>query len=94
MTAKLLYAQINDMDMVSRPVGRLEADATRGKSQASMAAGCGTGDVWERIVMGLGNEGLGFMEQIGELKQRICLCLLTINNSRMFVVQEITNDRN
>ncbi|KAI4320935.1 hypothetical protein MLD38_034367 [Melastoma candidum] len=94
MAAKLLYIQINDMDTVSRLVGRLEDDAIRGKSQASMAAECDTGDVWEGIVMRLGNEGVGFMEQLEELEQRICLCLLTINKSRLSVVHEITNDRN
>ncbi|KAI4388483.1 hypothetical protein MLD38_000806 [Melastoma candidum] len=94
VAAKVLYVQINDMDTVSRLVARLQADESHGKSRAAMASVWMAGDLWEGIIKELSNHGRCFMERLDELEERICLCLLTLNKSRMSVVHEIMNNRN
>lgn len=93
VAAKVLYIQINDMDTVSRLVQKLQDDIVHGKSRAAIAVGCIAGDLWKAILKGLSDHGHCFMEQLDELEERICLCLLTINKSRMSVVHEIMSNK-
>lgn len=91
VAAKGLYILINDMDTMGSLVGRLQNEAEHAREWADMGAKSTKSDgILREVVRELDLNSLCFMEQLEELEEHIYLCLLTINKSRMSLLQEIT----
>ncbi|XP_048131245.1 UPF0496 protein At1g20180-like [Rhodamnia argentea] len=92
VTAKGVYILTNDMDTVSRLAGRLQDEVEHGRSRAGMAVRnyATKGEIMREVVYEFFDaHNARFLEQLEELEEHIYLCLVTMNRSRMLVVEEI-----
>lgn len=89
VAAKGVYILINDFDTMSRLVRRLYDEVEHNRSVADMCARKQNADMLKEAIRNYSINKNGFMEQLNELEEHICLCLLTINRSRRMVLQEM-----
>ncbi|KAA8537486.1 hypothetical protein F0562_027094 [Nyssa sinensis] len=90
VAAKGVYILINDFDTMSRLVRRLHDEIEHRRELADMCVRNGKSGVLKEVVGEFQIHESCFLEQLKELEDRIYLSLLTINKSRMLVIQEIT----
>ncbi|KAA8528776.1 hypothetical protein F0562_036131 [Nyssa sinensis] len=90
VAAKGVYIWINDLDTMTRLVRRLHDETEHSKALADMCVRKGKSEVLKEVVREFRMDESCFLEQLEELEEHINLCFLTINRSRMLVLQEIT----
>ncbi|KAL3734296.1 hypothetical protein ACJRO7_023617 [Eucalyptus globulus] len=91
VAAKGVFILINDMDTISRWVGRLHDEVEHGRSRAGMAVRnyMKKGEIVREVAKEFDVHNACFLGQLEELEEHIYLCLLTMNRSRRLVVEEI-----
>ena len=87
--AKGIYILVNDFDTMSRLVSRLYDEVEHSKAIVDMCVRNGKSEMLMEVVKEFHVHDSFFLEQLEELEDHIYLCLLTINKSRMLVIQEI-----
>ncbi|XP_058219672.1 UPF0496 protein At1g20180-like [Rhododendron vialii] len=89
VTAKCVFILINDFDTMSRLVGRLQDEIEHNKAIADMCVRNGKPEVLMEVVREFKIHQTSFLEQLEDLEEHIYLCFLSINRSRMLVMQEV-----
>lgn len=87
--AKCVFILINDFDTMSRLVGRLQDEIEHNKAIADMCVRNGRPEVLMEVVREFKIHQTSFLEQLEDLEEHIYLCFLSINRSRMLVMQEV-----
>ncbi|XP_051123957.1 UPF0496 protein At1g20180-like [Andrographis paniculata] len=89
IAAKGVYILINDFEMVSRMVERVEEEVDRRKFVAEMCVRRKMEEMLRGVVGELETNNGRFGEELEELEKQIYLCLLDINRSRRLLLHEI-----
>lgn len=92
--AKGIYYLVKDFDTMSRLVSRLHDEVEHIKSIVDICVRNGRRETLMKLVKEFQGLESFFLEQLAELEDQICLCLLNINRSRMHVLQEINKGLN
>ncbi|XP_062098574.1 UPF0496 protein At1g20180-like [Humulus lupulus] len=89
VAAKGVFILINDFDTMSQMVRRLHNEVEHKKSVADICVRSKKFELLKEVVKEFHAQDSSFLEQLEELEEHIHLCILTINRSRMLVIQEI-----
>ncbi|OIW15688.1 hypothetical protein TanjilG_10970 [Lupinus angustifolius] len=91
VAAKGVYILVNDLDTMGRMVKRLHDEVEHWKMIADVCVKNTKGEILKQVLWDFNEHESSFLEQLEELEEHVYLCFLTINRSRIQVMQEITD---
>jgi len=90
VAAKGVFVLINELDTVSRMVKGLDDEVEHLREVADICVKNGKCEILKRVVKEFQDNEYNFLAKLEELEEHIYLCFLTVNRSRILVMQEIT----
>ncbi|KAJ8433123.1 hypothetical protein Cgig2_023081 [Carnegiea gigantea] len=90
--AKSAYVLHNDLDTIDRLVARLHTaiDGDKLLIRLGLDRGRDKHPIYE-VMKQLGKNRVNFLEQLTDLEEHICLCLIAINRARSLLMNEISH---